>query len=270
MYISVILIIFIVCFLMQLYPLYHSCNIIVPLFHTFCTTFLSFLLIFSPLLLHLLSIFSPFSSLFSYEVLFYVSFSLNVVLWIALEIRLSSLDPLSINTSDPSIDPSINSPPTLPQRTLKSSDVRAAFLFLFYVNVAFFGTGNVASIASFTVSSVYRLVTIFNPFLMGSLLLLKIALPFFLLSAVLGVLCSFIGLPTTSLFLLILSMTDVLTMNFFFLVRDEGSWLEIGMSISHFIIASGFIVLLTVLFYISSALLGVVMTPKSGQDKKEL
>lgn len=134
--------------------------------------------------------------------------------------------------------------------------------------MAFFGTGNVASIASFSVSSVARLVTVFNPFLMGGLLLLKITLPFFVLSAILGVLCRFVDVPSTSLFLLILSLTDVLTLNFFFLVRDEGSWLEIGMSISHFIIASGFIVFLTGLFYVSHALLGVVLLPTAAPYKK--
>lgn len=35
-----------------------------------------------------------------------------------------------------------------------------------------------------------------------------------------------------------MSFSDVLTMNFFWLVKDEGSWLGIGTSISHFVIAS--------------------------------
>ena len=38
--------------------------------------------------------------------------------------------------------------------------------------------------------------------------------------------------------MIVMAVSDVLTLNFFWLVRDEGSWLEIGTSISHFGIAS--------------------------------
>lgn len=137
------------------------------------------------------------------------------------------------------------------------------------MNLAFFGTGNMASISSFTLESVYRFTTIFDPFLMGGLLVFKILIPFFLLSSVLSLLSRCLELPPFSLFLLVLSTTDVMTLNFFFLVRDSGSWLEIGTTISHFCIASAFIVFQILLFSISHLLVGGVLIPAKKGYKSE-
>jgi len=59
-------------------------------------------------------------------------------------------------------------------RGLQVGDVRHTMVFLVLINAAFFGTGNIASVASFEISSVYRFTTRFNPFLMGALLMLKV------------------------------------------------------------------------------------------------
>lgn len=91
--------------------------------------------------------------------------------------------------------------------------------------------------------------------------MLKILVPFFLLSAVFGVLIRVIGLPPFSLFLLVLSTTDIMTLNFFYLVQDHGSWLDIGKSISHFVIASTFIVFQIILFAFGHFLVGNVLIP---------
>lgn len=148
--------------------------------------------------------------------------------------------------------------------------MRVASFFLFFVNIAFFGTGNMASISSFTIESVYRFTTVFDPFLMGALLIFKILIPFFLLSSALSLLSRCLELPPFSLFLLVLSTTDVMTLNFFFLVRDSGSWLEIGTTISHFCIASAFIVFQILLFSMSHLLVGGVLIPqKKGGSKLE-
>ncbi|KAI9226786.1 MAG: Phosphatidylinositolglycan class N-domain-containing protein [Piptocephalis tieghemiana] len=184
----------------------------------------------------------------SYEALFYASFSLTLLLWLFLEYGLYMASEEHEMVPDGEV--------LSTTRPLRVRDVRTAAFFLFFVNVAFFGTGNVASISSFSIESVYRLTTVFDPFLMGALLIGKILIPFLLLSAVFGLLSRAVHLPPFSLFLLVLSTTDVMTLNFFYLVRDDGSWLEIGMSISHFCISSGFVVFTILLFWVSHLLVG--------------
>ncbi|KAI9504225.1 Phosphatidylinositolglycan class N-domain-containing protein [Coemansia spiralis] len=217
----------------------------------------------------------------SYEGIFYFAYSTVLLLWLAMEralyheraenqllappaqTRLSRLSPNKLaqeNGSDRSSAIHIG-------RSLELNDMRTGIMFLFFVNVAFFGTGNVASLASFSLGSVYRLITVFDPFSMGALLLFKIFIPFFLVSAVFGVLNRSLELPPFSLFLFVLSTTDVMTVNFFFLVTDDGSWLDIGMSISHFCISGLFVLFTIVLFVLSHTLVGKVLIPTGSSAK---
>ncbi|OBZ74872.1 GPI ethanolamine phosphate transferase 1 [Grifola frondosa] len=96
----------------------------------------------------------------------------------------------------------------------RADDLRIAVFFLFFVQVAFFGTGNVASISSFYLEPVYRLVPIFNPFLMAALLLFKIIAPYLILAISFAILNSRLHLPPFSLFLVALTLTDVMTIIF--------------------------------------------------------
>lgn len=157
------------------------------------------------------------------EGLFYASFTLLVNSWVELEII---------------SQPKIAKKSASGTRHLRFDDVRIALIFLFLVQVAFFGTGNVASISSFYLEPVYRLVPIFSPFLMAALLIVKIIAPYVILSAAFAKLNHGLSLPPFSLFMIALSMTDVMTLTFFYKVRDQGSWLEIGQTISFFIISS--------------------------------
>ncbi|KAL6308835.1 PigN-domain-containing protein [Sparassis latifolia] len=161
----------------------------------------------------------------SVEGLFYCAFSATLLLWIEVEaaVRQSHTD-------------------TIPQDAgsyrPRADDLRIAVFFLFFVQVAFFGTGNVASISSFYLEPVYRLVPVFNPFLMAVLLMFKIVVPYIILATSFHLLNTRLHLPPFSLFLVALTLTDVMTMTFFFNVTDTGSWLEIGQSISFFCISS--------------------------------
>jgi phosphatidylinositol glycan class N len=185
----------------------------------------------------------------SYELLFYVCFCSTVLLWLEVERALYKGKHIT------------------ERRTLSASDVRSVLMFLFFINVAFFGTGNVASLGSFSLESVYRFTTIFNPFLMGTLLIIKVLIPFFVVSSVLGILSSSLDLEPFTLFLSVMTVTDVQTINFFYFVTDYGSWLEIGTSISHFCIAELFIIFTIILFLLSRLLVGYLVLPRISHDE---
>ncbi|KAK3644614.1 Glycosyl phosphatidyl inositol anchor synthesis [Elasticomyces elasticus] len=190
----------------------------------------------------------------SYEGLFYLAITATLVSWVRLEHRIHQRH---LPTSSPpaSTDPSLQlTTPLAPalsaakarERALETGDYRALTLadariclfFLFLLQSAFFSTGNIASISSFSLDAVYRLLPIFDPFSQGALLLLKLLAPFALVSANLGILTRRLKLRGGSLFAVVMGIGDYLTLRFFWEVKDEGSWLDIGESITCFVIAS--------------------------------
>uniref|UniRef100_A0A8C1BJP4 GPI ethanolamine phosphate transferase 1 n=1 Tax=Cyprinus carpio carpio TaxID=630221 RepID=A0A8C1BJP4_CYPCA len=138
-------------------------------------------------------------------------------------------------------------------RQLRLDDIRRSYFFVFFIIIAFFGCGNIASINSFDPASVYCFLTVFNPFIMGGLLMWKVLIPFVI------VMCTFESiqvstqLSSRSLFLVVLVISDLMALHFFFLVKDHGSWLDIGTSISHYVIVMSmtiFLMLLSVMTHI--------------------
>ncbi|KAJ3411822.1 Glycosyl phosphatidyl inositol anchor synthesis [Chytridiales sp. JEL 0842] len=131
----------------------------------------------------------------SYEALFYFCFSQMLLAWLLMEKQVYS-DVKGIVEQSNDYKDVIESKANKSQfRSLTSTDLRIASTFLFFINVAFFGTGNIASVSSFSLDSVYRFTTVFNPFLMAALLIFKMWVPFFLLSAILGVVSRLVDLP---------------------------------------------------------------------------
>ncbi len=130
-------------------------------------------------------------------------------------------------------------------------DFIRALTFVTFVIVSFFGTGNIASLNSFDPRSIQTMVTTFNPFLMGSLLLLKVVLPFFTV-ALFAFAVQFISqMPQKALFWMVLAFSDVMGLHFFFMVTDQGSWLDIGTSLSHFIIVESTVIFLQIMFQLA-------------------
>ncbi|KDQ54666.1 hypothetical protein JAAARDRAFT_71932 [Jaapia argillacea MUCL 33604] len=173
----------------------------------------------------------------SVEGLFYVAYSMTLVLWIEVEasLRLLASFPSRPQGISNRVKSKVGDLQTYKPRT---DDLRIALFFLFFVQVGFFGTGNVASISSFYLEPVYRLMPIFRPFLMAALLVFKIVAPYVILSVAFATLNARLRLPPFSLFLVAMTLTDGMTVTFFFNVTDIGSWLEIGQTISFFCITS--------------------------------
>lgn len=181
----------------------------------------------------------------SYEGLFYFAFCTTLITWVRLEHRIytfSEPDPLNpkitSSTTITTTTDSLSSKPLPKYRPLTLSDVRISLIFFFLLQSAFFSTGNIASISSFSLDAVYRLLPIFDPFSQAGLLIFKLMVPFAVISANLGILNLRLGLEPSALFMVVMAISDVMTLNFFWMVRDEGSWLDIGTSISHFFIGS--------------------------------
>lgn len=77
-----------------------------------------------------------------------------------------------------------------------------------------------------------------------------------LVSANLGVLTKRLRLRGGALYTIVTGIGDWLTLRFFWAVRDEGSWLEIGESISVFVIASCLCIFVAGLEMVSEVLVG--------------
>ena len=203
----------------------------------------------------------------SYEGLFYFVFCITLVVWVELEHRIyahTSSSPAP--SSKPKKSAEAKKPQTLAHRTLVASDARIALFFFFLLQSAFFSTGNIASISSFSLDSVSRLIPVFSPFSQSALLIFKILIPFAVISANLGILNHRLGVAPSALFMVVMAISDVMTLNFFYMVRDDGSWLEIGMTISHFCIASALCVFVAGLEFLSEALIAGLdfVTRESG------
>ncbi|KAM4533960.1 GPI ethanolamine phosphate transferase 1 isoform 1-T2 [Odontesthes bonariensis] len=139
-------------------------------------------------------------------------------------------------------------------RQLKLDDIRRSYFFVFFIITAFFGTGNIASINSFDPASVYCFLTVFNPFIMGGLMMWKVIIPFIIVMCTFETIQVATQLSSRSLFLIVLVISDVMALHFFFMVQDYGSWLDIGTSISHYVIVMSMTIFLMLLSVVTHVL----------------
>lgn len=226
-------------------------------------------------LLHIALAFIPSSILLAleYETSFYASLCVLLSFWLQVERKVAEYDvmPLKLFRFGHRISKKSNScTEEQAERAMTLSDIRIAVFFLFFVLTAFFGTGNIASINTFNPSSIHCFVSVFSPFVMGSLLIWKMAIPFILVCSTLNAVQLIVRIPLKQLFLVILLMSDVMALHFFFMVQDYGTWMQIGMSIGHFVIMITMTVAILLMFVLTQVLTGSVKVFETPLLKKLL
>ncbi|EZA60656.1 hypothetical protein DMN91_007484 [Ooceraea biroi] len=159
----------------------------------------------------MLGLFCPLTLLSaSYEPLFFLTLTINLLWW------LQAVPTILETTSEDA---------------LTTKDLTKAALLMLYTLLCFFGTGNMASISSFDPSWTRHFVTVFSPFLMTSLILVKLSIPLIIVG------CASYALGSKSISLAVLFLGDCLSLPLMYCVTPYGSWLDIGSAISKFIIA---------------------------------
>uniref|UniRef100_A0ABK0LG47 GPI ethanolamine phosphate transferase 1 n=1 Tax=Rattus norvegicus TaxID=10116 RepID=A0ABK0LG47_RAT len=147
-----------------------------------------------------------------YEALFPLVLSCLMFVWIHVEQETLQQSGVSCKQKLASIQFTYNTDITQ-FRQLCLDDIRRAFFLVFFLLTAFFGTGNIASINSFDLASVYCFLTVFSPFMMGALMMWKILIPFVL------VMCAFEAVQITTqlsskgLFLVVLVISDIMALS---------------------------------------------------------
>ena len=168
----------------------------------------------------------------SYESLFYAALGASCLAWLVLERCLQRLSTLGEHRDVPADE--VRLVGVTETRAFRVGDSRHAAVFLVLINAAFFSTGNIASVASFEISSVYRFTTRFNPFIMGGLLMLKVLIPMVTVAVAFLALLKLRRAPAFPVYLIFIGLSDLMAARFFFEVTTEGSWQDIGMSISRY------------------------------------
>ncbi|KAL5112328.1 GPI ethanolamine phosphate transferase 1 [Taenia crassiceps] len=213
-----------------------------------------------------LAFFIPFSLMnVFYEGFFFLTLATVVFTWIWLESGLGFHEFYSLRLAAESQGRRPTGAGGLFHMDLAS--LRRPFFYTFFVIFSFFGTGNIASVNTFDPISVYCFMTVLNPAAMGALLIFKILCPIVLV----GIAYGLVGQVEESLesttapplvhgalhpettFLMIIA--NFLAMHFFAMLKDEGSWLDIGESISHYVIAMSIGLASVVLSHLGSWLL---------------
>lgn len=183
----------------------------------------------------------------SHEGFFLLVLYIHLINWVKIELIQSDV---LLNTDFPYRRQKLH------DNVLNFSDLRRAYIFLAYIYMAFFGLGNLATLNSFDPAWVRCFLTTFSPFTMTGLILLKVLIPFFAVTLAFTALTVWLNIRPFKIFTTVLIFSNIMALNFLFLVKNQGSWLDIGTSLSHYIIQQVSIVFLLVLYLASQFVIG--------------
>lgn len=181
--------------------------------------------------------------------LFCTSYESLFILLLISELILSLVSSKSYNTANTPL----NASQTLPL----SYCFRLAFIILLYTFFSFFGTGNIASVSSFDPNIIRCFLGTFSPFVIMFLVILKLIIPLLLIISIIFALAPSALHYEKQIFICLLIICDLMGLNFLFLVKNQGSWLEIGSSISHFVIMQVTTLVLVLFVYLAKFLLKI-------------
>lgn len=178
----------------------------------------------------------------SYEPLFFMIFSSSIYYWVLMIYTLKrqqrSIPDVRMNNYS----------------SIELVDFKRAFICILYILSSLFGTGNIASVSSFDPNWIRCLVSTFAPFLMATLIIVKLIIPVLLVMCAVKLIISITKIALDKFFIILLICCDIMCLNFLFLVKNTGSWLEIGTSISHFVIMETTVLVLCLLLLFAKAL----------------
>lgn len=178
----------------------------------------------------------------SYEPLFFMIFSSSIYYWVLMIYTLKRQDH------------SIPESRSIHHATVELVDFKRAFISLLYILASLFGTGNIASVSSFDPNWVRCFVATFAPFLMAALIIVKLIVPVLLVMCAIKLIISIVRIDMDKFFIILLICCDIMCLNFLFLVKNTGSWLDIGTSISHFVIMEATVLGLCILSVFANVL----------------
>ncbi|KAL4429934.1 hypothetical protein ABPG74_000300 [Tetrahymena malaccensis] len=130
------------------------------------------------------------------------------------------------------------------------------FKFILIMNMSFFGIQDLVSLGSFNYESVTRFVVNLNEIVTLALMVFNLTFPFLCGSSAFIIICksAYQKLKSVGLFIISLIYAEIMTINFFFMVKTEGSWQTKGGSVARFVLSSMLVFLYAFLFLIAHKL----------------